>query len=365
MTENTAFGPTAPGARAGGGPSRDPLAACLSLSPDLDLASHLASLAPADWRRLVDRARRHEVAALVGRRLEERAPDEVVPASVRRELGEAYDRLTGDNARLYEELALLGRRLAAAEVPVIALKGTHLAEALYGDVGLRAMLDIDLLVPDEACRRTDEVLRGLGYEAVEPSSVYEFNGHMPPYLKDGATPVEVHFTLEARGKGLDGGTPVVPFPVDVEAVWRRAVPTRLGGTDFLALSWEDLALHLCQHLGFNHGFNVSLKHVCDIGWLVHRRGADLDWSRLSREARRRNAGRIVHAVLRAVAEILDVDMPLADLGLTQYARSDRRVHDAIAAHILVHPRRGSLEERETRAAIDPWLLAVTGTRGRH
>ncbi len=55
--------------------------------------------------------------------------------------------------------------------------------------------------------------------------------------------VEVHWTLLKEDE---------PFTIDADALWERAVPARIANLDALALLLEDLVLHLCLHLAYQH-----------------------------------------------------------------------------------------------------------------
>jgi len=67
--------------------------------------------------------------------------------------------------------------------------------------------------------------------------------HVPPMQKEGGAMVEVHWTLLEEDE---------PFTIDADALWERTVPARIANLDALALSVEDLVLHLCLHLAYQH-----------------------------------------------------------------------------------------------------------------
>src|SRR5262245_60284423 len=67
------------------------------------------------------------------------------------------------NRLLLRALAACLRAFAAADVPVIVLKGAALAEQIYGEVALRPMIDVDLLIPGRHRDTGRAVLERLGY----------------------------------------------------------------------------------------------------------------------------------------------------------------------------------------------------------
>ncbi len=96
--------------------------------------------------------------------------------------------------RLYRELAQVVRACNDAGVPVILLKGAHLAEAVYGNIALRPMVDVDLLVKQADLMRVHDILIGQGYALAEKSdAACSVVRHMPPFTKDGVPRIEIHY----------------------------------------------------------------------------------------------------------------------------------------------------------------------------
>jgi len=102
-----------------------------------------------DWEDLLRTSALHGVTPLLYHRLTTFHTGIPIPAEVVRELRCSYLRNAGRNMHLYHELGKVLGRLRQADIPVIALKGAHLAEAVYGNIALRPMNDVDLLVQTE------------------------------------------------------------------------------------------------------------------------------------------------------------------------------------------------------------------------
>src|SRR5262245_61253961 len=129
---------------------------------------------------------------------------QTVAAVVAPPLGEqlhlSYHATAFRNLLLLRELGTCLRALTAAAVPVIVLKGAALIETVYGNLALRPMGDVDLLVhgPDLAARR--RTLDGLGYEArrieTHPGALSEYENEVA-FCKPGRfdTWVDVHWGL--------------------------------------------------------------------------------------------------------------------------------------------------------------------------
>jgi hypothetical protein len=97
--------------------------------------------------------------------------------------------------------------------------------------------------------------------------------------------------------------------VDIDGIWQRAVPVRITGGEALALSPEDLLLHLCLHTSFDHQFRLGLRACWDILEVVRRYGDAIDWDVLVQRAQRWGLARYVYVTLRLVRELLGADIP--------------------------------------------------------
>ena len=81
-------------------------------------------------------------------------------------------------------------------------------------------------------------------------------GHMHPFLKAGAVPIEVH--TNHLSKGL-GGLP------EMKTVWENAVPLTVYGFSCYRLSNEDFLIHLFDHLAKHlKSSGVPLYWFCDL-----------------------------------------------------------------------------------------------------
>lgn len=349
-------------ARAGGAEGGTPdelLAACIALRPAGDAAALLGQLDPAGWDALADSAFRHNLAPLLHATLSD-LPGLAVPAGVAGRLQAEY-RGSGDaNARMYQDLAGVSRELDAAGIPLVVLKGAYLARAVYGDPALRPMGDMDLLVPRADLERAGRILLELGYSPEnhpELEKAYANNHHLLPFQKEGSREIELHWSIDALGIPRAGAAPVSPFALSMDEVWARVQPAGIPGAGLLALSPEDLVLHLCLHASFHHGFNIKLHHLCDIGW-VARRG--VDWDRVESTALAWNAARLVYATLRLTREVLDAPIPDGLLRGHGWTAEDERVYPTIRAHVLRRAERYTREFDLGRRVINPWLGMVTG-----
>jgi hypothetical protein len=237
--------------------------------------------APVDREALVALAAKHGVLPLVpGARLKEHVQLNLA--------------LTGELLRL---LAVFEK----AGIGVIPLKGPILAETLYGDLGMRAFSDIDLLVHPNDRGRACRVLAKEGYRTSFAlhwtNSFRNKEDELPFQDSSGRMNMDLHWSLMPS---------YCPQPVDAKELWERLETVNLAGRAVPVLGDEDLLLFLCVH-GAKHLWE-RLRWICDVGRLTQVR-RDLDWELVLRRAREQRCRRFLLLGLAVASEILGAEVP--------------------------------------------------------
>lgn len=250
--------------------------------------------APAAWNGLAAVSAQHGLSPLVYNILQRTGI--LPPEAVAAELRSRYIESAALNMRRWHELGAILRACRLNGLAVAPLKGACLAEAVYGDIALRPMADIDLLVRPEDLGRATGILRGIGYEPerdVEAAAQQAMFQDMPPLVKSGAAPIEVHWTLVTPrcGVRIDGRR--------LDELWVRTVPAMIAGEPARVLSPEDLLLHLCLHVSVHHRFDgVGLRPFADIAAVARHHARTLDWDRVVARANEWGAANGVRLTLR-------------------------------------------------------------------
>jgi hypothetical protein len=273
--------------------------------PAVDRVARFAELAATDWSALLTLATHLGLDSLLYHGLMANGIDAVLPPSILAQLQAGYYRQAAHNLRLYGELGALIDALHQEEIPVLVLKGAHLAAAVYPDIGLRKMIDIDLMVPEAQLLAAFTLVQGLGYFPLEPlpstpplADVH----HLPRLFKaDAVAGVEIHWTIAHPGKPYGIG--------NVGALWARAQPVCLAGVDALGLAPEDLLLHLCLHATHHHRLMQGLRPLCDVDRVVRRYEGTLDWQRVAERARSQHWSKGVHLMLYLARTWLNTPVP--------------------------------------------------------
>lgn len=272
-------------------------------------ASHLEQLTHDDWARFVAFARKHGIAPILYLALKDFLEGGPQQEHIH-ELRNTYRIDAQNNLRLYHELGKALKALFEAEIPVIVLKGACLAEAVYGNLALRSMSDVDLLVKKCDLKRTAEVLGHCGYTAsydfqVEKEIAVNLHHHLPPLEGPGKPQLEIHWTLfdytyfKARNED----------EAEVVRIWQRARPLTLEDTPCLMLSPEDLFLHLCIHLSRQHVFDMRMRHLLDLRKVCERYGDALDWELMYQRARDWKVDRALSLTISLAARLIGMAIP--------------------------------------------------------
>lgn len=200
------------------------------------------------------------------------------------------------NQQRLDEVARLVAALDAEGIPMLVLKGAALAPLYYGDVGLRPMGDIDLLVPRSRWAQTLGFLAQRGWHPrLYPSADVFGLGQAEPLDHPTRPMLDLHWLVgwEFRLRD-DPDRSTEPF-------WAGAVPfDPAPGTAVPArtLCAADHVLHLCAHATRASGA-AMLRGLADVATVISATTAAgaLDWDRLVAQARRYHLTRTVYEVL--------------------------------------------------------------------
>jgi hypothetical protein len=260
----------------------------------------LELLSPADWQCLADRALRFKVEGLLYHALKSLDfPALQIPDEIRNSLRKAYRNQATLNASLFFDAVKVLKSLAENHLPVIALKGLALAKSIYGDIALRPMSDIDLLLREKDLVNAGRILLALGYQQSFPdweSSVKAYH-HLPPFTNKNGAMIELHWNIV---------TPDSPIKVDLDGLWERARFIKVDDVEVLAFSPEDLFLHLCIHAGFHLQTGLDFIPFCDLAGLIKTSAVKINWQTVVDRAALWGGQKCVYLMLLLVRELLAV-----------------------------------------------------------
>jgi hypothetical protein len=185
-----------------------------------------------------------------------------------------YRRSWSHNQLIFKRAAEAIAVLEGAGIETLVTKGASLALLSYGDVGVRPMDDVDVLVPlDQAT------------EAIDALSVAGWK----PDHEDPAAWTRVHHSLGFAGP--DRGEVDLHWfslwqPASDEQLWRASVPLKLSGVATRAPCPADQLLLACVH-GTPWSPLPPFRWIADAITVIRSAAEQLEWDRFVSEAERR------------------------------------------------------------------------------
>ena len=216
-----------------------------------------------DTARVLLLAQHHRLVPLVAHNLNAvAAADE--RAAVQQLLG-TLRQIAGSNTygalRSLAEMRRLVQELTSAGVNVRVLKGIPLAQTVFGDLSLRSVGDLDILIPEDHIIRTDRILRAAGYrglfqvERFSPKRLAFYRTHWKDIAYENPHSgylVDLHWRC-FRNSEMPGGD--LCASTSTEAV-------QFGNFEVRTLPRVETLLYLCVH-GTLDGW-LYLKSLADI-----------------------------------------------------------------------------------------------------
>lgn len=228
------------------------------------------------------------------------------PELTTRLMGDAFSAMA-ENSLHFESLKQVLAVLDSAEITPLLLKGTALAEAAYGDVGLRPMSDIDLWLPADDVPTAVTLIQQAGYHIpvkdrrpLEQQRVLAGEiGLVHPQWEQGM--VDLHWSP------FNGWWFRHTANIDIDALWQRREEIEVAGCQVYRLSAEDMILHLAAHLAVNAHFgpHAAIRGCIDI--ILASKAWPVDWQRLVERAQEWRVTTALWLVLQLCDDLIGID----------------------------------------------------------
>lgn len=171
-----------------------------------------------------------------------------------------------ETLQLTAALRMLVREFRAEGITLLAYKGPALSVQAYGQVGLRQISDLDVVVRRDQAEAADQLLRRAGYRPElsltrrGEAALMRWEHHRSYVGPEGATLLELHWRFAQDRYGLRLGS---------DEVIGRCEYLPLAGEQIPVPCPEDKLLLLCVH-GARHLWE-RLEWVCSVGDLLRAR----------------------------------------------------------------------------------------------
>ncbi len=229
--------------------------------PDRELIRE-RSAPPLDWQHFLQLVQHHRLVPLVSQNLRVAVDTSTNPGQeiAFHQLRQLASTNALQSLRSLTELRRIAQKFQSRGIPLRVLKGLPLAQSAYGDMGLRAAGDLDLLIDEASILEADRLLRSFGYRGLFPLHRL--------------TPKRLAF-YRAHWKDLAYRNPATGFEVDLH--WRCFRNPAMPGSALSATGSRNVAfgslqvstlppmenlLYLCVH-GTLDGW-LYLKSLADV-----------------------------------------------------------------------------------------------------
>ncbi|MBN1349455.1 nucleotidyltransferase family protein [candidate division KSB1 bacterium] len=273
---------------------------CLKADVKKISAAELKRISSVEWENVVELSIKHSVAPLLYQRLKSVSSEVAIPVNIVNRLHKIYLNSAARNMRLFNELSEVLRILQDDGIPVIVLKGAHLAEIVYNNLALRPMEDVDLMVKKADLPRVAEKFLKMGYNSTRPININELSSTIrkPTFTNFHNNYFDIHWTIE-----------IDSFKIDVASLWEKTQSATIAGVKTLVLAPEDLLLYLALHASFNHAFYWRLISLCDIALTIWHYKDEIDWNQLHLRAKQWGVDKCLYLTLYLADKLLEASIP--------------------------------------------------------
>ena len=274
-----------------------------------------------DWQKIIEQARLHQVSPLLYYRL---TTEHAIGNLSSQHLHALRNDFLNSSARSMYERSHLGKVLAAfrhRNIPVIVLKGAHLAEAIYPDPVLRRMNDIDLLIHTTDLPEAEKIMLKADYSyRSDPDRDKAWRSNISFVSSNGKLVFELHWHVIIPESRLNN---------DIDTFLTNSQSAVIAGQKVQVLCSEDLLLYQCYHTAKHLFEHYGLRSLYDIKLITEKQSDKLDWDAVISRAREWGVEKSVFICLTMVHHLFGVS-----------------VEDSILKQI--HPK--ELDERMRRSA---------------
>jgi hypothetical protein len=279
-----------------------------------------------DWDHVVKVSYAQGIAPLIYHGLLRSGVTKSLPPAAEQSLRSSYYANAARNSLLYEELGRVLKTFTNASIDVILLKGAALAETVYAHRALRPMADVDLLIRKESLSKVEDIMLAMGYVPDQDKEWFQEHHYVLGFRKSSGIRIEIHWHIVPVSRSSR---------IDIRGFWERAQSITIDSIAALALSPEDLLLHLCQH-ACKHTLN-GIRSLCDIAEATKFYAKQIDWRKVSTISSQWQITPCVYIALRLAGELLDAPIPESCLKELEPANFNRLMIRWARERLLTNP----------------------------
>lgn len=255
-----------------------------------------------DWEYFVKKIVSHRIFSLVYYNFNKITEKKYIPTDVFLYLKKLYNQNLAKNLILQKELEKILK--LTNDIEIIVLKGLPLAEFIYGNIGLRFIGDIDLLVKETDLEKIQKILLSAGFKISDYSTkifyrFYHKHFHFVKKLENGQKVfLEIHWNIVKKNE---------PFKIDLEKIWKNKITLKNNSIPISTLSLEDTMLYAGLHL-YQHNY-AYLCFLVDVSEILKFGGKKTNWEKVFLLAKNSNLKNITYFGLSTAKKYFDAPIP--------------------------------------------------------
>ena len=264
-----------------------------------------------DWDLLLNKADWHRLSPLMAHWLMSPDLSVLVPTSILQRMKGIHAQNLAKSIILQKELSRLLLVFQQEGVPVVLLKGAALLGSVYGDIALRPMGDLDILVRPEHLDRAEAIAlkQGYGYRAnheLQQLTRQDCRHLANLWHHEKRIMLEIHHHIVSHDE---------PYYFNLEGFWSRARTVTISSACALVFAPEDLLIHLSIKFLLDRRYlsNSALGQLCDISEVTRHYGDSLDWDQIEQTSQENGVLKGLHFVLYTCQRLLQTPVPASIL----------------------------------------------------
>lgn len=209
-----------------------------------------------DWDKLIQYFKENSLIPLFYHHLAFHELIHSLPSEQFKKIKNLREQLIFRNLKILNTFKQLHKTLIRYNIEHIALKGTVLADLLYKDIGLRPMVDIDILIRPNDVPKIDMIMNQWNAKSLKEGNIKfirKKHRHIPGFIYNGVL-IEFHTNI------VDDYS---HEQVNADMLWQVTEPYQLYNTPVHILDKEWFLYSLCVHL-YNHLKKGKIKLI----WFV-------------------------------------------------------------------------------------------------
>lgn len=284
-----------------------------------------------DWNYLIISACRNSVSQFVYYQINRIYPERI-PKTYLSILKDDFDWGLKYNLLLSSELLKILKLLISHNIPVVPYAGPVLANRIYGNLALKEINWMDLIIDEKYAQKSKEILLQQGFELK----------HSPKPGKEHAYMKSVHEYIFIKEKGLiqinlrwNYLKKSFSAPENIETIWdyKKMIPVVFNRFKIFNPSIEQLFIILSiECVNFQW---TRLGYICDIAELV-RNNDYLDWNKIFETAKKFKIEKIIFINLFLINELLGVNIPKYIIDKIEGDQDIRKISIKLIKRLFTH-----------------------------